>query len=74
MQAGEMTESPFLEFESAEMAGKTAATEGEDLELECSVTGSPPPIIQWFKDGKAILLKPAALGTHPPPFPCPALP
>ena len=27
---------------------------GEELELQCSATGDPPPIISWLKDGHQV--------------------
>ncbi|XP_050723288.1 hemicentin-1-like isoform X2 [Eriocheir sinensis] len=37
-----------------DMEREVLALEGEDLELECDVTGSPTPSVLWLKDGQVI--------------------
>lgn len=36
------------------MEREVLALEGEDLELDCDVTGSPVPSVLWLKDGQVI--------------------
>lgn len=50
----------------------TYAYESTDIELECAVTGNPPPTIRWMKNGEEVIpsdyfqivVSPTDCGTH----------
>lgn len=33
----------------------TYAYESTDIELECAVTGNPPPTVRWMKNGEKVI-------------------
>ena len=42
-----------------EAPDSVTAARGAELELQCSATGDPPPIISWLKDGHQVRSRPA---------------
>lgn len=59
LSRAEMTEPASLNWEEVP-AKAISLRAGEEVELKCGATGSPPPTIHWYKDGVRVAENPLA--------------